>query len=188
MLVGTVFVLIITIGLYVGTEIAEERNLNNISNDVGSTDIIGVVSPSVDVAPYTEEKITVVVKYVDIYGECEHENIQFEQYDNTTVDEVVKKVKKQHQDYSFMENKYNILIFQKNYKHICENHFLIKQEDESKSEISIYKSNKQGEYILYETREVELDYLRESLLQQLKDGIYADGYEQLNMILEDIES
>lgn len=187
MLVGTVLVLVITIGLYVGMEIAEDKRENVIANTVIENDVIEVTSPNVEVKPY-EEQVTVVVKYVDIYSECGHELTELEQYDNTNTDKVIENIRSKHKEYSLVENKSNILIFQKKYDCFCKDHFLVKIEDENKNEIVIYKVDDNGNYVMHELRKVELQYLRETLLSQLKIGIYANGYENLLMILEDIES
>lgn len=187
MLVGIIFVLVITIGLCIGMEIAEERNANLAKNNIAQDEVVEVSSPNVEVQPY-EELTTVVVKYVDIYSECGHETVKLEQYDNTTADKIIKDVKANHSDYSLMENKSNILIFQKKYDCLCREHFLIKLDLENENQIVIYKVDEKGQFTLYETREVEVQYLRETLLTQLKDGMYADSMEALLMILEDIES
>ena len=189
MLVGTVLVLVITIGLYVGMEIAEEKEENNVANKIEYTDeVLDVVSPVIEVKPYIEEKLSVVVKYVDIYGECGHEKVQLEQYNNAQIDNILEQIKQKKQEYSLMENNSNMLIFQKKYDCFCMDHFLIKLGDETKDEIIIYKVDDTGKYAMYETRNVELKYLRETLMSELKVGINAYGYEHLLMILEDIES
>lgn len=189
MLVGTVLVLVITIGLYVGMEIAEEKEENNVANKIEYTDeVLDVLSPEVEVKPYIEEKLPVIVKYVDIYGECGHEKVQLEQYDNAKIDNILEQIKQKKQEYSLMENNSNMLIFQKKYDCFCMDHFLIKLGDEAKNEIIIYKVDDTGKYAMYETRHVELKYLRETLMSELKVGINAYGYEHLLMILEDIES
>lgn len=184
-LVGTVFVLLITIVMYVG--------LNVVDNNEKPAEIAkepDVVVDNKDVIVYNEpetkkeEKINVVVKYIDIYSECEHELNTSEQYYNTTMNTVKDVVRGNHPEYSLSEESGNILVFEKSYRGKCANHFLVKIEDKN---LCIYKVNVQGGFDLYQKTEIASEFLREDLQNRLTDGVYVDGLSNLFVLMEDIE-
>lgn len=190
-LVGTVFVLLITLVLYVGTNLVgkedkpiEQANNNELVVDNKNVDIYNEGQNEENVED-KEERINVIAKYVDIYSECDHEMDTSEQYYNSTLNIVKDIAKDKHQEYSLSEESGNILVFERVYKGKCPNHFLVKIEDEF---LSIYRINYQGEYELYQQTEIASEFLREGLQEKLQDGIYVDGLSELFMLLEDIES
>lgn len=194
-LVGTVFVLLITLVLYVGTNIVnnedkltEEANNNNVVVDNKNIDIYNEDYDEDNDEGKDEEnedRINVIAKYVDIYSECEHEMDTSEQYYNSTLNKVKDVARKKHQEYALSEESGNILVFERVYKGKCPNHFLVKIEE---STLSIYRVNLDGEYELYQQTEIASEFLREGLTEKLKDGIYVDGLSELFVLLEDIES
>ena len=52
----------------------------------------------------------------------------------------------------------------------------------------LYKINEKGETELYETTNVSLEYLPVEEQEKIKSGIEAIGQENLNQILENLES
>ena len=194
-LVGTVFVLLVTLVLYVGINIVgkEENRTEEAKNNelvVDNKDVI-VNHDGNDGSEngYNEDeeqdRINVIAKYVDIYSECEHEMDTSEQYYNSTLDTVKNIARDIHQEYSLSEESGNILVFERVYKGKCPNHFLVKIEE---SNLFIYRINLEGEYELYQQTEIAAEFLREGLQEKLKDGIYVNGLSELFVLLEDIES
>ena len=53
--------------------------------------------------------------------------------------------------------------------------------------IDIYKVNQENEAVFKENTQIQVQYLPEVDLINLKKGIYAIGEEKLNSILEDFE-
>lgn len=183
-LVGTVFVLLITIVMYVGLNVVEEKET---PKDIAKEPEI--VVDNKDVVVYNEEdekeeKINVVAKYIDIYSECDHELNTSEQYYNTTMDTVKGVARQNHPEYSLSEESGNILVFERSYKGKCPNHFLVKIEDKN---LCIYKVNTEGGFDLYQQTEIASEFLREDLQERLTDGVYVDGLSNLFVLLEDIE-
>lgn len=186
-LVGTVFVLLITIVMYVGLNITEKKKE---PTDIAKEPNQDVVVDNKDVKIYNEpeekkeEKINVVAKYIDIYSECPHELNTSEQYYNTTMDNVKNAARNNHPEYSLSEESGNILVFERSYKGKCPNHFLVKIEDKN---LCIYKINATGGYDLYQKTEIASEFLREDLQKRLTAGVKVDGLSNLFMLLEDIE-
>lgn len=188
-LVSTVFVLLLTISLYVGIELTSNDNVT-VNADTDNIDVNNneEEDPKVDV--YTEEiggdedHINVVVKYVDIYSECGHSTQNMEQYYDVEMGSVKKDVVRKHEEYSLLEESGNILIFQRVHSKKCANHFLVKVEDDK---LKVYRVSADT-YELYQVTDIEPTLLREDMLAVLEKGIYANSLEELFMLLEDIES
>ena len=192
-LVGTVFTLLITLVLYVGTKLVDSED-----KMVEEAKVQDVVVDNKNVSVYNEEqdtkkekedneedRINVIAKYVDIYSECDHEMDISEQYYNSTLDTVRNIAKEKHQEYSLSEESGNILVFERVYKGKCPNHFLVKIEENN---LCIYRINLEGEYEIYQQTEIAAEFLREGLTEKLKDGVYVNGLSELFVLLEDIES
>ena len=192
-LVGTVFALLITLVLYVGTKLVDSKD-----KMVEEAKVQDVVVDNKNVSVYNEEqdtkkekedneedRINVIAKYVDIYSECDHEMDISEQYYNSTLDTVRNIAKEKHQEYSLSEESGNILVFERVYKGKCPNHFLVKIEENN---LCIYRINLEGEYEIYQQTEIAAEFLREGLTEKLKDGVYVNGLSELFVLLEDIES
>ena len=192
-LVGTVFALLITLVLYVGTKLVDSKD-----KMVEEAKVQDVVVDNKNVSVYNEEqdtkkekedneedRINVIAKYVDIYSECDHEMDISEQYYNSTLDTVRNIAKEIHQEYSLSEESGNILVFERVYKGKCPNHFLVKIEENN---LCIYRINLEGEYEIYQQTEIAAEFLREGLTEKLKDGVYVNGLSELFVLLEDIES
>jgi len=194
-LVGTVFVLLVTLVLYVGINFVgkEENRVEEAKNNelvVDNKDVIvnhngndGSENGYND--DEEQDRINVIAKYVDIYSECEHEMDTSEQYYNSTLDTVKNIARDNHQEYYLSEESGNILVFERVYKGKCPNHFLVKIEE---SNLCIYRINLEGEYEVYQQTEIAAEFLREGLQEKLKDGIYVNGLSELFVLLEDIES
>lgn len=186
-LVGTVFVLLMVIAIYIGVCVAEKQE-----QPLEKTDVMQeVLVDNKDVDVYKEpeimvkepEKINVIAKYIDIYSECDHELNTSEQYYSTTMQDVKERARARHSEYSLAEESGNILVFERAYKGRCPNHFFVKIEDEN---LCIYKIKADG-YELYQKTEIASELLREDLQQRLKNGIEANGLSELFVLLEDIE-
>ena len=66
----------------------------------------------------------------------------------------------------------------------CDRHYVLK---ENNGVIAIYKVNQENEAVFKENTQIQVQYLPEVDLINLKKGIYAIGEEKLNSILEDFE-
>ena len=100
---------------------------------------------------------------------------------NLTKEEFEKKYK----DYQIEEFSSKQINLYTQVAGICPEHYLV---GESEGIINIYKINEKGETELYETTNVSLEYLPVEDQEKIKSGIEAIGQENLNQILENLES
>lgn len=134
-----------------------------------------------------EEKISPNANVTEIvfYKDCGHKivehwrvnsswvNFTRKELENVLIDEKVK-------NFSEME-----LVLYKEKEGICPEHFIIGESD---GLINIYKINEEGETELYEVTNIYLEYLPDDEKKMIKERIEVIGKEELNAILENLES
>ena len=76
------------------------------------------------------------------------------------------------------------LTLYKEYKDFCGEHFKLKIED---GKVVIYIINNDGTEGLYEKTNISSEYLTETDLINMQDGLEIYGKEELNQIIEDFE-
>ena len=184
-LVVTVFVLLMSIGIYIGLDISDKKESKNKEVVVSNTDNVKIYDENaVDLTP--EEEITDVdVKFTDIYPDCGHSIEQKEHYSGTTKEKVKKEIEEKDVTYKLVGEKDGILLYEKVHIGKCMNHYKVILED---NVVKIYRINEEGEYKLYQDTEITSTMLREGILDQLEDGIFVDDIEELFLLMEDIES
>lgn len=78
----------------------------------------------------------------------------------------------------------NEIVLYRQLDGICREHYLIKELD---GVIAIYVLDENESATLQEKTSIATQYLTESDLENIKQGIRANGKEELNSILEDYE-
>ena len=184
-LVVTVFMLLMSVGIYIGLEISDNKENDNTGVVVSNTDNIKIYDDEL-VKNIEEEKITdVYVKYSDVYPDCGHTIEQEEKYLNTTKQKIKKEIEEKDTTYKLIGEQDGVLIYQKVHPGKCMNHYKICLEE---GIVKIYRTDEEGEYVLYQDTEITKEMLREGIDAQLEEGIYVDDIEELFLIMEDIES
>ena len=77
------------------------------------------------------------------------------------------------------------MVYERELNQNCPNHFFIILEDEK---INIYNvlTNEIKEF--YQAIDISEELIRNELIEELTKGITVNSYEELNLIIEDIES
>jgi len=135
----------------------------------------------------SEEKIspnTKITKEI-FYSKCGHEIIEIQNADTEMVNLTKEEFEKKYKDYQIEEFSSKQINLYTQVAGICPEHYLVR---ESEGIINIYKINEKGETELYETTNVSLEYLPVEEQEKIKSGIEAIGQENLNQILENLES
>lgn len=181
-LVATVFVLLMTIGIYIGLEITEEDVPVVEKVSVSNTNNIEVYDEPIE---EIEELTDVDVKFTDIYPECGHTIESKEHESNTTKEKVRKQVEERDLGYRLVGEQEGILLYQKVHIGKCLNHYKVCIEEDV---VTIYRMSENGEFVLYQVTEITTNMLREGIKEQLEEGIVVDDVEELFLLMEDIES
>lgn len=135
-----------------------------------------------DTVPVNKKTYDIEVVYKDKYKLCGHEITKTNTIYGTTLDKIKEEAI---DEYEIEEESNERIVYAKNISQNCPNHFLVKVEN---GKIVIYNVIDEGTLATYKEIEVDVNTLNPEMLEELNVGIKADGKEELNLIIEDIES
>ena len=95
-----------------------------------------------------------------------------------------EEVQKQYIDWEVIGFESGKLTLYKEFDDVCGEHFKLKVEN---GKIVIYVINKDGTESVYEKTNISSEYLTETDLINMQDGLEIYGIEELNQIIEDFE-
>ena len=134
----------------------------------------------------TEEKISansqlILKKY---YAKCEHTINEYVEMPEELVNMTEEEVKLQYPDWEVIGFEPNKVTLYKEFDDVCGEHFKLRIEE---GKIVIYLVNQDGTESLYEKTDISSEYLTETDLINMQDGLEIFGKEELNKIIEDFE-
>ena len=133
-----------------------------------------------------EEKVSanailILKKY---YTKCEHTLNEYVELPQELVNMTEDEVKEQYSDWNLIGFSSDQIILYKEFDDVCGEHFKLRIED---GKISVYIVNKDGTESLYEKTNISSEYLTETDLINMENGLEIYGKEELNKIIEDFE-
>jgi len=186
-----VFMLVLlTGGILIGMAASKEDELK-ISKEALIDEIVEEVkSKEVEVYKEEYEEIEdVEIIYVDIYNDCNHASEKRSNEYGVNFEDVkereLEKIQKEKSGYELVKDSDGILMFEKKHHSKCENHYMLKLENDL---VVILRYNENGEYEEYQKTDIQKESIRPDLLFRLEDGIEAETVEELYMFLEELES
>ena len=186
LLVAVIFILLMTIGIYLGLEITDKAMENK------EEQLVQVTNTEIkDIQVYkedgTKEEVLeeVKIKLTEIYPECGHNIDSDETYTDVSKEEMKRQIADRDITYRLVGEEGNILIFQRVHEGKCMNHYKVCLE---KDVVTIYRMSETGEFVLYQATEVTSAMLREGIKEKLEQGILVDDMEELFLLMEDLES
>ena len=134
----------------------------------------------------TEEKLTanailVLKKY---YQNCEHTINEYVELPQELVNMTEKEVQSEFADWEVIGFEKGKLTLYKEFNDVCGEHFKLKVED---GKVVIYIVNTDGSESLYEKTNISSEYLTETDLINIQEGLEIYGKEELNQLIEDFE-
>lgn len=134
----------------------------------------------------TEEKISansqlILKKY---YAKCEHTINEYVEMPEELVNMTEEELKLEYSDWEVIGFEPNKVTLYKEFDDVCGEHFKLRIEEEK---IVIYLVNQDGTESLYEKTDISSEYLTETDLINMQDGLEIFGKEELNKIIEDFE-
>lgn len=134
----------------------------------------------------TEEKLSanailVLKKY---YQKCEHTINERVELPEELVNMTEKEVQAQYKDWEVIGFEKGKVTLYKEFDDVCGEHFKLKIED---GKVVIYIVNNEGQENIYEKTNISSEYLTETDLINMQDGLEIYGKEELNQIIEDFE-
>ena len=118
------------------------------------------------------------------YKECKHIAKEKQDIPKEYVNQTEEDLQEKFKDYKIKEFTSNQITFYQEKEGICNEHYIIKDNN---GYVSIYTIDSFGKETLKETTEIVTTYLPEVDKIKLKEGIKANGQEELNAKIEDYE-
>ena len=134
----------------------------------------------------TEEKlasnaILILKKY---YRKCEHTINEYVELPQELVNMTEEEVQAQYLDWEVIGFEKGKLTLYKEFDEVCQEHFKLRLEE---GNVVVYIVNSEGKESLYEKTGISSEYLTETDLINMQDGLEIYGKEELNQIIEDFE-
>lgn len=134
----------------------------------------------------TEEKVSanailILKKY---YEKCEHTINEYVELPKELVNMTEDEVQKQYPDWEVIGFEKGKVTLYKEFKDECGEHFKLKVEE---GKVVVYIVNNDGSESIYERTNISSEYLTETDLINMQDGLEIYGREELNQIIEDFE-
>ena len=134
----------------------------------------------------TEEKlasnaILILKKY---YRKCEHTINEYVELPQELVNMTEEEVQVQYLDWEVIGFEKGKLTLYKEFDDVCQEHFKLRLEE---GNVVVYIVNSDGTESLYEKTGISSEYLTETDLINMQDGLEIYGKEELNQIIEDFE-
>ena len=146
-----------------------------------------------EVSIYSEERISkkydIELIYEDEYTLCKHRIKKNEIIYNTDIEKLKEleliKQKEEKKEYEIKEESKDRLIFYRTIGQNCPNHFNVKLENGT---IVVYNVVNESVNTIYQKIDISQDLIRPEMIEELNLGIKVDSKEELNLIIEDLES
>lgn len=185
-LVLAILVVCLSVGIYLGFRYT--KNDNNLADHNTSTqeDNKNDTDKTTTVSTKTYD---IKVIYQDEYIKCGHVIENQNMVYGTTIEKLKEaednKQKQEGTPYDVVEESNERIVYNRKIEQNCPNHFLVKLEE---GVVVIYNIVDDSAMTIYKKLEVDWETLNPEMLEELNIGIKAEGKENLNLIIEDIES
>ena len=125
--------------------------------------------------------ILILKKY---YRKCEHTINEYVELPQELVNMTEEEVQAQYLDWEVIGFEKGKLTLYKEFDDLCQEHFKLRLEE---GNVVVYIVNSEGKESLYEKTGISSEYLTETDLINMQDGLEIYGKEELNQIIEDFE-
>lgn len=189
--VAMLLLILVVFGLFVGFSVSYN---STVSNDLSSYTPSQMEEDLEQISQNNTETVStktydIEVIYIDNYTLCnekvETNNIVYSTTLEDLKNEELEKQQNENKVYEIKEESNERLIFERTLNQNCPNHFFVILEDKS---INVYNVITKEKIELYQTIDVSEELIRAELQEELTKGILVDSKEELNLIIEDIES
>ncbi len=150
------------------------------------TDEYEVEQQNVSTVYSTEEKVAtnailILKKY---YSKCEHTINEYVELPQEIVNMTKEQVQAHYPDWEVIGFESGKVTLYREFDDVCGEHFKLKIED---GKVVVYIVNVDGGESVYEKTNISSEYLTETDLINMQNGLEVYGKEELNQIIEDFE-
>lgn len=169
----------------VETEYIAEEKVTDECTEEGKLYELGVLDNEIEVSS-AEEKISPNAKFIieKNYKGCGHTKKEIAEIPYDMVNKTQEEIEELYKDFKVESFSASEITLSKEQEGICDEHYVLKEND---NKIAIYKVRNDGKEELIEQTEISVEYLPQTDLINIKNGINIYGKEELNSTLEDFE-
>ena len=134
----------------------------------------------------TEEKVSANAELIlkKYYSKCDHTINEYVELPQELVNLTKEEVQAKYPEWKVIGFEKGKVTLYKEFDDVCGEHFKLKVED---GKIVVYTVNNDGTETLYEKTNISSEYLTETDLINMQDGLEIYGKEELNQVIEDFE-
>lgn len=125
--------------------------------------------------------ILILKKY---YKQCDHTINEYVELPQELVNMTEEEVQAHYPDWEVIGFEQGKITLYKEFDDVCGEHFKLRVED---GKVVVYIVKNDGSESLYEKTDISSEYLTETDLINMQDGLEIYGKEELNQIIEDFE-
>lgn len=135
---------------------------------------------------YSNTKISpdAILSFNTYYKGCGHTVKEEKKAEEDIINKTEQDIIEKYIEWDIKKFSTDNVVLYKEVEGSCDNDYIIKEKD---GNIVIFKLDNKDREILYDVTSIEVQYLPETDLKQLKDGIKVNGLEKVNQIIEDFE-
>ena len=174
-----IFVFSIGIGYYYSS-LWKKENISKVEKN--EINILGNITETSS----NEEKVSYNATFAlkKYYSLCGHSKFNYVELPSEVINLTKSELQNLYPDWKIEEfNNNNIVLSQKIDK-VCDEHYVLKLLDDT---IDVYHIEGDKELKLYKTTDISKDYLTSEDINNLEEGIYVYGINNLNSAIEDFE-
>lgn len=190
-----ILVLLVVVGAFLGYKFTDKyeaisnSNSDNNRHSIEDTNTVNIYMDEDDIEAVSTKTHDIEVVYVDYYSLCGEKVINSNIFYGVNIDEIKEKEKqkqqKENKEYNIKEESNDRIVYERMVDTNCPNHFKIILEE---NKINIYSIITKEKMELYKTLDIPVETLRIEVKNELVSGILVNSKEELNSIIEDIES
>ena len=134
----------------------------------------------------TEEKVSANAELIlkKYYSKCDHTINEYVELPRELVNLTKEEVQAKYPEWKVIGFEKGKVTLYKEFDDVCGEHFKLKIED---GKVVVYTVNNDGTETLYEKTNISSEYLTETDLINMQDGLEIYGKEELNQVIEDFE-
>ena len=119
-----------------------------------------------------------------IYDECGHTTKNYLTAPDDAINKTEKEIKEIYKDWEIESFTNNEIVMTKHENGSCFEHYVLRDED---GQIVVYRIDEENQEKIYERTGILTKYLPQTDKIQIQNGIFVNGKDALNRLLEDYE-
>lgn len=178
--IGSIMLLIIAFTDIKGSSMESIDKFAEIENEsiTNNTEIITTSYSSTKISP------DAILSFNIYYKGCGHTIKEEKMAEEDIINKTEQDITEKYREWDIKKFSVDNVVLYKEVNDVCDNDYIIKEKD---GNVVVFKLDNEGKEVLYDVTSIEVQYLPETDLVQLRDGIKVNGVEKLNQIIEDFE-